>query len=110
MKLPNGEHAIVDIEKVRDYCLNPDHLDGKDKARVFRSALGLTQKDAQALRECLLVAAREGDVLAGPVDEFGARFSLDFELTWRSRRAVVRSGWIVLAGARVPRLTTCYVR
>ena len=25
MKLPNGERAVVDIVKLSDYCLNPDH-------------------------------------------------------------------------------------
>jgi len=25
MKLPNAENAVVDIEKLRDYCLNVNH-------------------------------------------------------------------------------------
>jgi hypothetical protein len=29
MKLPNGDAAIVDIAKLRDYCLSPDHPRGK---------------------------------------------------------------------------------
>ena len=110
MKLPNGDLAVVDIEKVRDYCLNPDHSHGRNKARVFRSALGLTQKDGHVLRESLLEAAREGDAVGGHVNEFGAHFSVDFEMTWGSRRAVIRSGWIIVLGGCIPRLTTCYVR
>ncbi len=109
MKLPNGDLAIVDIEKIRDYCLNPDYPHGKNKARVFRSALGLTRKDGHALRRSLLEAAREGDAVVSHVDEFGAHFSVEFEMTWGSRRAVIRSGWIVVLGGRTPRLTTCYV-
>lgn len=31
---------MVDIAKLRDYCLNPLHDEGKHKARVFASALG----------------------------------------------------------------------
>ena len=38
MKLPNGSLAIVDIRKIRNYCLNLDHPSGKHKARVFASA------------------------------------------------------------------------
>jgi len=29
MKLPNGEQAVVAIEKLRDYCLNPYHHRGR---------------------------------------------------------------------------------
>jgi hypothetical protein len=35
MKLPNSEKAIVDIAKLRDYSLNPEHESGGHKARVF---------------------------------------------------------------------------
>ena len=51
MKLPNADQAVVDIAKLRDYCLNPLHPVGKHKARVFRSALGFTIDDAERLRE-----------------------------------------------------------
>jgi hypothetical protein len=40
MKLPNSDKAIVPIEKLRDYSLNPSHSVGKHKARVFESVLG----------------------------------------------------------------------
>ena len=33
---------IVDLAKLRDYCLNEEHPRGRHKARVFRSRLGLT--------------------------------------------------------------------
>jgi hypothetical protein len=45
-KLPNAERAVVEIEKLRDYSLNPGHDEGKHKARVFRAALGFTRADA----------------------------------------------------------------
>ena len=35
MKIPNAERAIVEIGKLRDYCLNSEHNDGKHKARLF---------------------------------------------------------------------------
>jgi hypothetical protein len=50
LKLPNAENAIVDIAKIRDYCLNPDHPEGKHKARVFLNKLGVTKSDADHLR------------------------------------------------------------
>jgi hypothetical protein len=36
MKLPNGDRAVVD--KLRDYCLNPHHPHGRNKARLSRGA------------------------------------------------------------------------
>ena len=35
MNLPNGDRAIIPIEKLLDYCLNPEHSKGKHKARVL---------------------------------------------------------------------------
>jgi hypothetical protein len=109
MKLPGGEHAIVDIAKLRDYCLSPVHSRGKHKARVFASALGLSLADADFLRDGLLRAARTGEAIAGEVDEYGRRYVIDFELAWRNRRAVVRSAWIVRLDEASPRFTSCYV-
>lgn len=109
MKLPSGEHAIVEVAKLRDYCLNPLHPRGRHKARVFMSALGLTSADAEFLREELLRAAREADAVMGDADEYGERYTIDFGLARNVRRAMVRSTWMVRRGERFPRLTSCYV-
>ena len=58
MKLPNGERAIADIAKLRDYCLCLDHYRGRHKARVFAAALGLAAGEAEELRDALLETAR----------------------------------------------------
>jgi hypothetical protein len=58
MKLPNAHRAIVDIAKLRDYCLNQQHEYGRDKARAFAAALGLGRTHAEWLRLRLLEAAR----------------------------------------------------
>lgn len=42
MKLPSGEQAIIDLRKISDYCLSSEHEDGRHKAHVFASILGLT--------------------------------------------------------------------
>lgn len=57
MKPPNAEDAIVDPETLRGYCLDPEHIRGRHKARVFASALGMTAEDAEELREILRSAA-----------------------------------------------------
>ncbi|WP_371744328.1 DUF6883 domain-containing protein [Acidithiobacillus ferrooxidans] len=45
MKLPGSGHAYIDDQKLVGYCLNPEHPEGRHKARVFYSALGLSQSD-----------------------------------------------------------------
>ena len=57
MKLPNAEQAIVEMSRLVDYCLSSTHFRGRNKARVFQSALGLTVDDAIELQEKLKQAA-----------------------------------------------------
>ena len=38
---------VVEIAKLRDYCLSDTHPRGRHKARVFRSRLALTAADAE---------------------------------------------------------------
>jgi len=109
MKLPNAEKAVVDICKLRDYCLDPASPKGRSKARVFASALGLTRHDAAFLRHALLNAAREHDCSSGEADDYGRRYTLDFMLETAVGRKRVRSGWIVRQDEDFPRLTTCFI-
>jgi hypothetical protein len=109
MKLPNGKEAFVDIEKLRRYCLNPYHLRGKHKARMFSSILGLTLKDAEKLRKTLLEAAKDGDAVPGTEDQYGKRYIIDFMMTTTKGQAKIRSTWIVLRYEDFPRLTSCYI-
>lgn len=106
-KLPNRESAVVDIRKLRDYCLSPHHPRGRHKARVFASILGLTVDDAEELRTALLSAASSEDAVPAESDEYGERYMLDFEMETEMGGATVRSGWIVRRGEGFPRLTSC---
>jgi hypothetical protein len=108
MNLPNGHRAIVDIEKLRDYCLDPNHPRGRNKARVF-AAHGVHSRDAEELRQALLWAAVNAEASVGMVNLYGQRYIIDFPWTRGERVVNVRSSWIVLVGQDDPRLTSCYV-
>ena len=110
MRLPNGARAIVDLRKLREYCLNPESPRGRHKARVFAAALGLTTSKAPKLRATLLEIARTGEAQEGELDLYGQRYTIDFEMETVVGRAALRSDWIILHGKTVPRLTTCYVK
>lgn len=63
--IPNAENAVVDIRKLHDYCLNPDHDQGKHKARLFSTLLGMTADDAEELRKILLEVVRTHEAQLG---------------------------------------------
>jgi hypothetical protein len=106
--LPHAENAVVDIRKLRNYCLNPEHDDGKHKARLFLSRLGMTADHAEELQRILLEVVKTGEVRLGRRDTFGQRYTLDFSIEWQNRSAILRSGWIIEHDSTTPRLTTCY--
>ncbi len=108
-KLPNPEDAVVEMRKLRDYCLSPEHPRGKHKARVFASALGLTAGDSEELRRTLVSAALSEEARPAEEDEYGRRYVLDFEMSTEVGSARVRSGWIVRFGEDFPRFTSCWV-
>jgi hypothetical protein len=108
MLIPNAENAVVDIRKLRDYCLNPEHDDGKHKARLFSSILGMTADNAEELRQILLKIVKTDSARLGRQDEFGQRYTIDFQVEWQDRSGIIRSGWIIEHNSNIPKLTTCY--
>jgi hypothetical protein len=109
MKLPNRHASVVELEKIRDYCLSQSHPRGRHKARVYLAALGMTEADSEELRAVLAGAAIEGDATIGTIDEYGTRYIIDFELKRGERSAEIRSCWIVRKGETFPRYVTSYV-
>ncbi|HEY9628714.1 MAG TPA: hypothetical protein V6C84_15550 [Coleofasciculaceae cyanobacterium] len=108
MLIPNAENAVVDICKLRDYCLNLEYDNGKHKARLFSSIFGMTADNAEELRQILLEVIKTHEARLGRQDEFGQRYTLDFTIEWQNRSATLRSGWIIEHGSEIPKLTTCY--
>jgi hypothetical protein len=108
MLIPNGELAVVDIRKLRDYCLNVNHDTGKHKARLFLSTIGMTADDAEDLRQILLAVILTHEARLQRQDEFGQRYTLDFSIEWQNKTAILRSGWIIEPDSEIPKLTTCY--
>jgi hypothetical protein len=109
VKLPGAEHAFIDDRKLVAYCLNPAHPRGRNKARVFSSALGFTESSAPILRAALIEAARTRDAVPAEDDEHGQRFAIEFPMTGPRGSAIVRSIWIIRAGEDFPRLVSCYI-
>lgn len=76
MILPNADKAIIKTEKITDYVLNFEHFEGKNKARVFASALGLRKENADYLIDFIHKAILTNDAVEQPA-MFGARYTVD---------------------------------
>jgi hypothetical protein len=109
MLLPKGDRAVVDVSKLRDYCLDPAHPFGRHKARVFAARLGILRKHALWFRVALLNAATGAQATPGVVDGFGARYVVDFAMSGPKGSGTIRSAWIIRNGEDFPRFLTAYV-
>ena len=109
MKLPNGNDAIIPMEKLIGYCLNPDHASGKHKARVFASALGITVENADNLRELIAKAALEGEVIQQQDTEFGRLYKIDWVIP-NQDSIVLRTLWEIRSVQPNPRLVSAFIR
>jgi len=110
MKIPNSENAIVQIEKIRDYCLNEEHPRGKHKARVFKARLGLERKHADMVKTIILDLIKKNEAKKTSKDEFGVRYCSDLEIKINNKRAVIRTFWIIRTEETFPRFTSCYIK
>jgi hypothetical protein len=108
-RLPNTRDAVLDICKLKKYCLDDRHPRGRHKARVFRSALGLTASDSVWLREVILASILRLPATALASDEFGTRYRVDVPVERQEGEGVVRTMWIVAGAEGVPRFVTCWV-
>jgi hypothetical protein len=109
MKLPNGDYAIIPMEKLIGYCLNPDHSSGKHKARVFASALGITAENADNLRELIAQAAIEGEVIQQDSSEFGLLYKVDWVIPDQDP-IVLRTLWEIRYNQSNPRLVSAFIK
>jgi hypothetical protein len=108
-RLPNPERAHLG-DKLTSYVLNPHHREGKHKARVFQSVLGITLENQEVLRRAILQAATTSEDAELRGDQgHGTLFVLRFPLVTPRGRALVLTAWIVRKGEDFPRLTTCYI-
>jgi hypothetical protein len=121
MKLPNAENAVVDIAKLRDYSLNPNHPEGKHKARVFQRKVGIRRDHAERLRQVILEAILTKDAIEQKSTVYGRRYIVDVRVSTiegegvlltegvLQSRALVRTAWMIRNDENFPRLTSCYV-
>lgn len=108
--LPNVEKATIDPKKLTEYALNPEHPVGGNKAKVFQSALGYNQSNADDLLRQIQKQLPNSKAILGKADQYGQRYTIDMSILGpNGKKATVRTGWIIKQGATNPELITLYV-
>lgn len=110
MFLPNADKAIIKTEKISDYVLNLDHFEGKNKARVFASVLGLKKENTVELINAIREAILKNDAIKQFESEYGTKYTVDFQFSFNNKTATIRSGWLIEKNGDTARLITCYVK
>ncbi|HEX4702980.1 MAG TPA: hypothetical protein VH352_12680 [Pseudonocardiaceae bacterium] len=109
-RLLNADQATMDPNKFTGYALNPDHPVGGNKARVFASATGFTKDNAQELMDQIQKGVTENVPVAGKVDQWGERFTVEIPVTGPTGAGTVTTGWIYKPGETTPSLTTLLMK
>ncbi len=107
MKLPD---VIIPTEKLFDYCLNPAHPRGGDKAKLFGQALGINLENADVFIELLMTAAKNEEATLVRTDRYGQYYRLDFSADGVRGKETVRSTWMIRKGSDKARLVSCFVK
>ena len=110
MKLPNFEKAIIDIEKLRDYCLSFEHPVGKHKALMFKKKLNFSFADSYKLKDEIADAVSKNEAHETFSDEYGKRFFVDVKIVNFDKSEMVRTLWIVKKNENFPRFISCYIK
>ncbi|MDK4708829.1 DUF6883 domain-containing protein, partial [Kingella negevensis] len=109
--IPNADSVIIDTRKFTDYALNPNHDVGRHKARVFESALGYNQSNATELILKIRQGLKDNPARLGKKDQYGQRYTVDIPITGpNGKTAIVTTGWILVPGSEIPKMTTVLVK
>jgi hypothetical protein len=109
VNIPNGDRAELG-RKIEEYVLDPWHREGRHKARVFESVLGITMENSDVLVEALRsVVTNSADAELHGHNGHGDVYVLRFPLVTERGAATVLSAWIIRDGEDFPRLVTCYI-
>jgi hypothetical protein len=109
--LPQHEKAVIPIEKLRDYALDPNHPMGKNKARVFKAALGVERDHADVLSKVLRSTLFRSPAVQGRRSQYGEHWITYHEIVGLSGQPVVVTvAWIYrIEHPDVPLLVSCYI-
>ena len=106
--LPNFENAVIPMEKLTKYALNPER--NSDKALAFKVALGYTEASASWLMRSIRQNLGLFETICKGSNGHGERFQCIMAIVGPNMKSAnVLTGWIMEDGTDFPRLTSIYV-
>lgn len=110
--LPNAHVAWVPEDKLVNYLLNPEHADGRHKARVFRAAFGVEREHWESFAELLVDGVQRGSVTNTREREDCVIYGVTFTSPGidGADKTVVSSWKVSRDGDQRPSLVTAYLR
>ena len=109
MPIPNPDRAIIAVEKLTTYLLNPSHKRGAAKARLLIS-LGY-RTSAPEILDSDLRQHLSFNATRTSHNPYGIAFEIEGPITTPSGRTVrFCSIWQIDTGSEVPRFITMYPR
>jgi len=108
--IPNADRAIIAVEKLTAYLLNPSHKRGSAKARLLIS-LGYRTNAPEILESDLRVQHLSLNATRTSQNPYGIAYEIEGPMTTPSGRPVrFCSIWQIDTGSEVPRFITMYPR
>ena len=116
--LPNYQNAEIAREKLEGYALNPNHeaaraggSSGKNKARVFKAALGFDQSNWEILKQRILDELPYHEaVFEAERRDWGKAYRVDIPILGvNGSTKIVRTAWIIRHGEDYPALVTPWI-
>jgi hypothetical protein len=107
--LITAKNTEIPTAKLTNYSLDPNHPKGKDKARVFQSALGYNQSNYQALIDNVNRNLHTAPAYFKGSTPYGDKYEVTLPLKGpNGKTANVLTAWIMKDGKA--RLTSIYVK
>lgn len=109
--LPNYQRAVIPRLKIEGYVLDPAHPVGRNKAIVFKSALGFEQSDWEMLRNAIIVELPYHEAIEGKTDQYCTRYNVTMPITGPNGRTLdVTTAWKIEIAEDYPSFVTAIVK
>ncbi len=105
-----ADQVVIDPRKITHYALNPNHEEGKHKARVFESALGYNLTNYQPLLNQIVSLALDAEVEFNRLNEYGQFFQANFTIEGiAGQRVPLFISWRIPPDTREAHLVTLFI-
>ncbi|MBV5284032.1 MAG: hypothetical protein JZU53_16540 [Paludibacter sp.] len=101
--------AEVSKSKLYNYALNPEHLRGKEKAKLFKELLGIEREHWKYLAAQLIEGISKGEIEGLKIDEYGIKYHILIPIKGLNGQSkIVRTAWIA-RDDKIISLTSAYI-